>query len=56
MQNAQIKWALTDSETVSLVLALEEIIKDAKNCNFEIEDSFEDVHSKVEYLLTNKIG
>jgi argininosuccinate lyase len=42
---------LTDSETVSLVLALEEIIKDVENGNFEIEDSFEDVHSKIEYLL-----
>jgi argininosuccinate lyase len=47
---------LTDSETVSLVLALEEIIKDAENGNFEIEDSFEDVHSKIEYLLTVKLG
>jgi argininosuccinate lyase len=47
---------LTDSETVSLVLTLEEIIKDAENGNFEIEDSFEDVHSKIEYLLTVKLG
>ena len=47
---------LTDSETVSLVLALEEIIKDAENGKFEIEDSFEDVHSKIEYLLTVKLG
>jgi len=47
---------LTDSETVSLVLALEEIIKDVENGNFEIEDSFEDVHSKIEYLLTVKLG
>jgi argininosuccinate lyase len=46
MQNAQSNGLLTDSETVSLVLALEEIIKDAENGNFEIEDSFEDVHSK----------
>ena len=47
---------LTDSETVSLVLALEEIIKDVENGKFEIEDSFEDVHSKIEYLLTVKLG
>ena len=47
---------LTDSETVSLVLALEEIIKDVEYGKFEIEDSFEDVHSKIEYLLTVKLG
>jgi argininosuccinate lyase len=42
-------------ETVSLVLALEEIIKDAENGNFEIEDSFEDVHSKSN-IYFRKIG
>jgi argininosuccinate lyase len=39
-----------------LVLALEEIIKDVENGNFEIEDSFEDVHSKIEYLPNSKLG
>jgi len=47
---------LTNAETESLVLALDEIIKDIANGNFEIEDSFEDVHSKIEYLLTVKLG
>ena len=47
---------LTDAETLSLVLALEDIITDAENGDFEIEDSFEDVHSKIEYLLTIKLG
>ena len=47
---------LTNSETVSLVLALEEIIAAVENGKFEIEDSFEDVHSKIEYLLTIKLG
>ena len=42
---------LTKVETTSLVTALEEIIKDVEAGNFEIEDSFEDVHSKIEYLL-----
>ncbi len=47
---------LTTEETTSLVFALEEIIKDVAAGNFEIEDSFEDVHSKIEYLLTTKLG
>jgi argininosuccinate lyase len=47
---------LTDAETVSLVSALEEIMIDVEKGNFVIEDSFEDVHSKIEYLLTVKLG
>ena len=47
---------LTDAETVSLVSALEEIMIDVEKGNFVIEDSFEDVHSKIEYLLTDKLG
>ena len=47
---------LTEEETDSLVLALEDIIVDVEKGNFEIEDSFEDVHSKIEYLLTVKLG
>ena len=43
-------------ECNQLVLALEEIIADVEKGNFEIEDSFEDVHSKIEYLLTVKLG
>ena len=47
---------LTTEETNSLVTALNEIIADVAEGKFEIEDSFEDVHSKIEYLLTVKLG
>ena len=47
---------LTNVETESLVTTLEEIIIDVEKGNFVIEDSFEDVHSKIEYLLTAKLG
>jgi argininosuccinate lyase len=47
---------LTAEETTSLVDALTDIIADIAVGNFEIEDSFEDVHSKIEYLLTEKPG
>ena len=47
---------LTASETDLLVAALTEIIADVTAGNFTIEDSFEDVHSKIEYLLTEKLG
>lgn len=47
---------LTDAEAVDLVFALEEILADIKKGDFIIEDSFEDVHSKVEYLLIEKLG
>ena len=47
---------LTKSETTDLIDALEAIIVDIEKGNFVIEDSFEDVHSKIEYLLTEKLG
>jgi len=47
---------ITEEETDSLVLALEDIIFDAEKGEFEIDESFEDVHSKIEYLLTVKLG
>jgi argininosuccinate lyase len=47
---------LTNAETESLVTALEKIIIDVEKGNFVIEDSFEDVHSKIEYMLTVKLG
>ncbi|MFP9115465.1 argininosuccinate lyase [Flavobacterium sp. RHBU_3] len=47
---------LTEAEATDLVLALEEILADIKKGDFTIEDSFEDVHSKVEYLLIEKLG
>jgi argininosuccinate lyase len=47
---------LTTAETEALVAGLEEIIIDVEKGSFVIEDSFEDVHSKIEYLLTAKLG
>ena len=47
---------LTTIETDSLVAALNDIITDIAAGNFTIEESFEDVHSKIEYLLTVKLG
>jgi argininosuccinate lyase len=47
---------LTEAEGADLVTALQEILTDIQAGNFTIEDSFEDVHSKVEYLLIEKLG
>lgn len=47
---------LTDNEGADLVAALQAILADIQAGNFTIEDSFEDVHSKVEYLLIEKLG
>ena len=47
---------LTAEETANLVSELEAIFEEIEKENFTIEDSFEDVHSKVEYLLTEKLG
>ena len=47
---------LTPSETESLVNELENIGKTIESGNFVIEDDFEDVHSKIEVLLTEKLG
>lgn len=47
---------LTKEEADTLVLALEEILTHIAKGDFVIEDSFEDVHSKIEYLLTKKLG
>jgi len=47
---------LTTSETESLVNELENISKTIEGGNFVIEDDFEDVHSKIEVLLTEKLG
>ncbi|MBK5192060.1 MAG: argininosuccinate lyase [Flavobacteriaceae bacterium] len=47
---------LTTSETESLVHELENIGKIIEAGNFVIEDDFEDVHSKIEVLLTEKLG
>jgi len=47
---------LTYQETQSLVIVLKEIKSQAENGKFMIEDSFEDMHSKIEYVLTKKLG
>ena len=47
---------LTEKETADLVTTLEEILVEIEKGNFTIEDTFEDVHSKIEYLLTEKLG
>lgn len=47
---------LTEDEVQDLVMALEDILTDIKKGDFTIEQSFEDVHSKVEYLLIEKLG
>lgn len=47
---------LTTTEVEDLVMALEDILSDIKKGDFIIEQTFEDVHSKVEYLLIEKLG
>ena len=47
---------ITASEADALINALNEMLSDISKGDFTIEDSFEDVHSKIEYLLTEKLG
>lgn len=47
---------LRADELVSLEKELSAILKTIENGTFKIEDNFEDVHSKIEYLLTQKLG
>ncbi|MBL4745177.1 MAG: argininosuccinate lyase [Flavobacteriaceae bacterium] len=47
---------LTAEECKLLVQELENIGKSIHKGSFTIEDTFEDVHSKIEYLLTEKLG
>lgn len=47
---------LTEKEATDLVKALEEILAEIEKGDFTIEDTFEDVHSKIEYFLTEKLG
>ncbi|MEK6153339.1 argininosuccinate lyase [Flavobacteriaceae bacterium 3-367] len=47
---------LTKEETESLVRELDAIGDDITKGDFIIEDSFEDMHSKIEFLLTEKLG
>ncbi|CAM3461893.1 argininosuccinate lyase [Zobellia roscoffensis] len=47
---------LTEEETNSLVKELDAIADTIEKGEFVIEDSFEDMHSKIEYVLTEKLG
>ncbi|MCL5247175.1 argininosuccinate lyase [Cellulophaga sp. 20_2_10] len=47
---------ITAQETESLVKELNEIAKTIEKGTFVIEDSFEDMHSKIEFILTKKLG
>ncbi len=47
---------LTSDECDALVKELGSIAETIKAGTFVIEDTFEDVHSKIEYLLTEKLG
>ena len=47
---------LSKEETNALVNELENIAKTIENGSFTIEDTFEDMHSKIEFLLTEKLG
>jgi len=47
---------LTSDETKSLVDELDAISASIENGKFVIEDSFEDMHSKIEFILTEKLG
>ncbi|MBU2995504.1 argininosuccinate lyase [Cellulophaga baltica] len=47
---------LTAEETENLVKELDNIGATIENGTFTIEDSFEDMHSKIEFLLIEKLG
>jgi len=47
---------LSADELVALENELTNILKTIEAGTFKIEDTFEDVHSKIEYLLTQKLG
>ncbi len=47
---------LTKEENLALVSALDEIHDSIERGEFTIEDSFEDMHSKIEFLLIEKLG
>lgn len=47
---------MTSNEASKAVEALKEIAKEIEEGNFKLEDNVEDVHSQVEFLLTQRIG
>lgn len=47
---------ITEEENRKLQKGLDEILKEIKKGNFKIDDSVEDVHSQIEFLLTERVG
>ncbi|SDQ07221.1 argininosuccinate lyase [Flagellimonas zhangzhouensis] len=47
---------LTEDEAKDLTKGLDEIAKDIEKGKFTIENDFEDMHSKIEFMLTEKLG
>lgn len=47
---------ISNEDTTNLINELNNINKDIETGNFKIEKEFEDVHSKIEYILTKKYG
>ncbi|WP_222981815.1 argininosuccinate lyase [Flagellimonas meishanensis] len=47
---------ISEKEAQDLVKALDGISKDIEKGKFTIEDDFEDMHSKIEFLLTETLG
>ncbi len=47
---------VTQEEAEALTSALEDIAKSIEKGEFTIEDDFEDMHSKIEFLLIEKLG
>ncbi|MXV38066.1 argininosuccinate lyase [Flavobacteriaceae bacterium Ap0902] len=47
---------LSDDENKQLQEALDQLLKDYEDGNFQIDDNFEDVHSKIEAELITKTG
>ena len=47
---------LTEYETQAIVNVLKELKIRAENSKFVIDDNFEDMHSKIEFVLTEKLG
>ncbi len=47
---------LEATECEALIAALNDLLEEAEAGNFTIEDGFEDMHSKIEFLLTERLG
>ena len=43
-------------ESIKAIAALNEILKEIESGNFSIEESAEDIHSQIEWMLTKRIG